>query len=309
MSSRSIFITGASGFLGSGLLAKMVADNYTIMASRRFETNDWRCKEFSEHIKWVNADDPNFIQEVTDFNPDIIVHSAWSGVTAAERENWNLQLTNFKLLGDLITIAQKANVQKFIVLGSQAEYGKVEGKIDEAIPDNPGNAYAACKIAAKQLLKAFCEQNGITWYWLRVFSVFGPKESSNWFIPSIILNQLNKVDIDLTPGEQKYDYLYIEDFAAMIQRLLSSENSVSGIYNICSGKPVALKGLAEGIKDAVGSGAKLNFGALPYRAGQPMLIEGDNTKFNSTFGATQLTNLGEAIKNTVAYYRATLPNS
>ncbi|EHQ27733.1 NAD-dependent epimerase/dehydratase family protein [Mucilaginibacter paludis] len=304
MSDTKVFITGGAGFLGSAIIAKLIEGDFKILASRRTQTNLWRCKDFNTAVTWIDTEESTFTQRVIDFQPDIILHSAWNGVTSQDREDWNLQLQNFEFLRTLLQIVKKTKPKKFILLGSQAEYGNIKKRVAETDEVAANSAYAICKLTSQQIVKTFCEQNHINWYWLRVFSVFGPKEDNKWFIPTIIMNHLNELDCNLTYCEQQYDYLYIDDFAAMILRIFTSENSESGIYNICSSKAVPLKNIVDLISQFSGNKSKLNFGVLPYRKDQSMLIEGDNSKFNNTFGKVQTIALSEAIKKTINYYNS-----
>jgi nucleoside-diphosphate-sugar epimerase len=303
MDRQKVFITGGSGFLGSAIVAHLVKLNYSVMATKRPGTNLFRCKDFYDKVTWVDTDNPNYKDEVVAFAPSVIIHAAWSGVTSKERLDWAKQLQNFDLLANLLEIAQSVNPQKFIVLGSQAEYGVINAMVDEGHSTEPQDAYATCKLAMQNIIKTFCNQHSINWYWLRVFSVFGPGEADNWFLPWVIINQLNNNDTDLTLCEQQYDYLYINDFAGMIITIVKSLGATSGVYNICSGKPRALKTIVEGIKDVIGGTGKINFGAIPYRQGQSMQISGNNSKYNVTFGETIQTDFSLALMQTISYYK------
>lgn len=303
MDKSKVFITGATGFLGAAILADLLKKGYEVLAAKRSTSNTYRCESFLSKINWVDTDDAQYTNKVINFNPAVILHAAWNGVAAKDRTNWQQQLQNFSLISDLLIIAQQVNIKKIIVLGSQAEYGNIDTKVDESFPDKGLDAYASCKRSVKTIIKSFCQQNNIDWYWLRVFSVFGPGEEQNWFIPWVIINQLKGVDSNLTPCEQLYDYLFIEDFTAMITQIISSAKSASGIYNICSGNPVTLKEVAESIHEQVGYNAKLNFGAISYRPNQSMYIAGDNSKYERIFGKVANLGLQEGLQKTIKHYK------
>lgn len=302
MGKGRVFITGGTGFLGSAIIRQLLQSNYEVMALRRQNSDMFRSKAYHDQVNWVNSDEHNYRNEVIKFDPEYVVHAAWVGVTAKERSDWSLQLKNFELLNDVLQICKHAAVKKIVVLGSQAEYGVINTKVDESAPAEGTDAYATCKLASQNILKAFCTSTDIDWYWLRVFSVFGPGEAQNWFIPWVIKNQLNNIDLDLTACEQKYDYLYIDDFAKMIGNIVSSDKKVSGVYNICSGSAVALKNIVELIRHNIGGKSNVNYGAIAYRKDQSMEISGDNSKYNANFAHIELTELSLAIKQTIEYY-------
>jgi nucleoside-diphosphate-sugar epimerase len=199
-------------------------------------------------------------------------------------------------------IAEKCKVRKFICLGSQAEYGFFSSPVDEQTEPIPTTAYGAVKIACCQLLRTFCEQQKIEWYWLRLFSFFGEGEGDNWLIPSIMKKMIKNEQVDLTEGLQRYAFLYAGDLHVVINKIMKCEGN-EGIYNISSDKAITLRNLIERIKESLGSTSKLNFGAIPYRVNQPMLIQGDSRKFINEIGSFDITPFEEALGRTIVYYQ------
>lgn len=196
---------------------------------------------------------------------------------------------------------RKCKAGEVYFLGSQAEYGFIEGKVTEDYPANPTSAYGAVKLASLQILRTFCTSKNIKWQWLRVFSLFGEKQDKNWLIPSVIENMQSSTWMDFTAAEQSYAYLYIEDFANVIHQLVV-KNVASGIYNISSNTAYKLKILIEKIRNILNEEFVLNFGAIPYRAAQSMHIEGDIAKIEKQIGEIRFTDFNVALLNTINYY-------
>ena len=219
MQSTKIFITGISGFLGSQIAKTFLNNGQKIIATKRSDSNLWRCEEFIHDIIWINTYDENWDLKIIELKPEIIIHSAWSGVSASDRDNWEVQLSNINFTLTLLQIAKNCEVKKFIGFGSQAEYGNFSGIIDENYTLKPNSAYASSKIAVSQIINDFCSINCINWYWFRLFSFFGELESNNWFIPTLIDKIRKEQKMDMTPGEQKYAYMYVEDLANLIKLL------------------------------------------------------------------------------------------
>lgn len=299
-----ILITGITGFLGCHLGKLLCENNYQVIATRRSNSSLKNCTEFQEQIKWIYIDDDNWKDIITGYQPAIIIHAAWIGVAAAERDDWELQTKNLSFLQDLLFIARQSGTQKIIGLGSQAEYGFIDTIVVESHPLKPTTAYGAVKIISAQLLKDFCVKHTIQWYWLRVFSVFGEKESTKWLLPNVIktiaAKQVKKMSF--SPGDQQYAYLYIKDFANAIKNIVINKGNNSGIYNVSSSRPLPLKHIISFIKDIIDPAFVLEFGALPYRQNQSMLIAGDVTLFNKVFGSVAQTSLEESINNTINFY-------
>lgn len=299
----TVLLTGATGFLGAHIAAQLLEKHgCKLIALKRRSSDVWRCKEFVHKIIWIDLDDDDWQQQVAGHSVKIIIHSAWSGVAAGDRLAWTSQLGNLNLLMQLLELGKSIGIEKFIGLGSQAEYGTFSGVINEEAPANPNTAYGTIKHMASQLVRNFCADVGISWYWLRLFPLFGEQEDANWLLPSVIKNIANGKPMDLTPGMQRYAYLYVKDFAAMLMTIADAENAPSGIFNISSSQPVTLKHLLEKIRDSINPSVSLNFGALPYRSYQTMHMEGNMSKFRQVFGEPVIGSFDQNIANTVAYF-------
>jgi nucleoside-diphosphate-sugar epimerase len=297
---KRVLITGVSGFLGSQIAQELFYNGFELIALKRNASDLSRCHEFSVNANWVNFSE-NWERKVIELNPQIIIHSAWEGVGATERDNWQIQTNNLQFTLKLLSIAKEVNIEKFISFGSQAEYGYFSGVIDENYVLQPKSAYGLSKYLCSQTIKVFCEQNNIDWYWLRLFSFFGEKEASNWFIPSLIKNISENKPMDMTPGEQRYAYMYIGDLAEIICNLIKS-NASSGIYNLSSKNSVSLKEIVEKIINIIKPlKSQVNFGAIPYRHNQPMLIQGDVSKLEGEIGEFNETSFDNNLKKVVEY--------
>lgn len=299
-----VFLTGTSGFLGAYIAEELIkAESVEILALKRSSSSLWRCDNFINRIDWINSDIPEWEKKVTDFAPDVIIHSAWSGVAADDRLDWKSQIQNLDILFKLLEIAKEAKSSKFIALGSQAEYGTFSGNIAESAIPHPNTAYGTVKLMSCNLVESYCTENGINWFWLRLFPLFGPKEGLQWLLPSLIKSIYEGKEMNLTPGLQRYAYLYVEDFSKFVTKIVfESRSSISGIYNISSTNTISLKELVEKIRNKINPSVKLNFGALPYRPYQSMHIEGDITKYKSIFGDISFSDFDDKILTTINYF-------
>lgn len=299
-----ILITGITGFLGCHLGQLIVSGNYRVVATRRSNSNLKNCLEFQEQVKWVNIEEDDWKEQIIDLKPTIVVHAAWLGVAASDRDDWELQSKNIAFLQNLLYIAQKSQTTKVIGLGSQAEYGFIETLVDESHSLKPVSAYGAVKVVCAHLMKAFCVEQKIHWYWLRVFAVFGEKEGEGWLIPKVIKTIAAKQtsSMPFSPGEQKYAYLYIRDLAIAVKKVLDYIPDQSGIYNMSADNPLPLKEIIIMIRDTMAPGFGLEFGALSYRQNQSMMIGGNMSLFKSVFGNLHTTTLEESIRNTIQFY-------
>ena len=280
-----ILLTGATGFLGSHIAESLYASGFELLLTRRKSSVLDKCITFAKNVDWIFTEDDNWIDKAIEFKPDILIHAAWNGVENNKRDDWEVQLSNIDFQYQLLKITKGANVKKVISLGSQAEYGQFNEKVTEEYKVNPIGSYAVVKLACLEYLKSFCTDNLNEWYWLRVFSVIGKNDNPNWLIPSVI-NKLNKYEaIDLTLGDQCYDYMYVNDFCDRLLKVIYSTKNKSGVYNVCTGKPTKINELLVVIANRLNKPLELlKFGALSYRPNQTMLMIGDSAKFDAEFG-------------------------
>ena len=289
-----IFVTGGTGFIGSHLVRELLADGQEVTMLRREKSSLTRCVDFEKQVAWVIQDQPDWAQQVIDQKPDVILHAAWAGVTAAERADWKLQAANLALFADLLQIADHVKLKHFVTFGSQAEYGPINGRVDETHPCRPETAYGATKLACLALLEGFARQKGMAYAWLRLFSIYGPGEGDSWFIPNLIRQMRLGQSPQLSGCEQRYDYLHVRDLAMGVLAVLRHPEK-SGVFNLSSNASLPLKQVVQLVKEYTGCQAEPMFGALPYRPGQSMHLEGDSTRFNQAFAFKPQINLNDGL--------------
>jgi nucleoside-diphosphate-sugar epimerase len=277
-----IFVTGGTGFIGSHLIRALMADGHEVLALRRKTSNLSGCADFEKQVTWVNQDSSVWTLSVIEEKPVVIIHAAWGGVTAAERADWKLQTTNLTLFADLLQISANVDLTQFIAFGSQAEYGPINGRINEEHPCRPDTAYGTAKLAALALLEGFAREKKLAYVWLRLFSIYGPGERESWFIPNLIRQLRLGQSPQLSGCEQQYDYLHVHDLAAALLVVLRHPKE-SGVFNLSSNASLPLKQVVQLIKEYTGCHTEPAFGALPYRPGQSMCMEGDSSRFYQTF--------------------------
>jgi UDP-glucose 4-epimerase len=301
MTKKYILITGITGFLGSHIAENLI-NNYNVIGLKRKNSNVSRCEEYKDKVIWIDIDGENdYIKELANYFIDTIIHGAWIGVDSIERDDWSIQAKNIQLLIELLQVAKNTAIKKFIFLGSQAEYGNINGVVSEVEQSEALNAYGSVKLACLEILKTFSKNHNINWIWLRLFSLFGEKENENWLLPSLIEKIKTESEMDFTLGEQKYAYLYVKDFALIIDKIVALEIK-SGIYNVSSDIVRSIRSIVEEIRDRINPKFQLNFGALKYRDNQSMHMQGSINKLNGQIGKLEFTDFSIAIENTIKYY-------
>ena len=300
-----VFLTGASGFVGSRVLRELAADRGAeVAALLREPESAWRIRDLLPKVRVVRAaleDGPALETALADFRPTHLVHLAWNGVLGRNRNDAAQHLNVFHSLR-LLELALAAGTRHFVGLGSQAEYGPCEARIDESTPTQPTTMYGAAKLAASILAARLCELAGARFAWLRLFSSYGPQDDPEWLIPYLALKLLHRERPAVTAAEQRWDYLYVEDAAAAVAAVARSPQA-AGIFNLGSGTAPRLRDIIESVRDAIDPGLQVGFGEIPYRPDQVMHLEADIARIERAAAWRPKVELAEGIRRTVDWYR------
>lgn len=298
---NKVVITGISGFIGSNISEYLLSQNFKVYAIIRENSNLKKLEGFDSKITFFQIEDTDLNLKLTALGEFSLIHCAWNGVGSDLRNNWQIQIENILFFAKLLTSLESSKIKKLIFLGSQAEYGKLHCQVSEYSPLELNSPYGIAKNTCRSMLELFASEKKINWVWLRVFSIFGPKEDHKWLIPSLIQKIKNGDRIELTKGEQVYSYMYVKDFARIIYLILANKIE-SGIYNIANSETILLKDFVIMLRDKINKDAKLIFGALPYRENQSMIISSNISKIINQIGDFDFTEISSAIDETIYYY-------
>lgn len=284
MTQGSILITGAGGFVGAATVRAALAYGLRVMALVR-SAGAARLAGLSGDLS-VHAVDLSDNAAVDDLlahlRPEVVVHSAWEGVGGPLRAG-EIQLENIRTTVALADAAIAAGARRFVGIGSQAEYGRYDRRITESDLPQPTMLYGAAKLAACHLAQQRTREAGISFAWLRLFSVYGPGDNPNWLIPSVAASLARGVAPKCTLGTQTWDYLHIDDVASGTLAAAVTD-SARGIFNLSSGTSVAVRAIVERLRDLAAPGLALKFGEIAFGPDQIMHLEGDNSLLRDATG-------------------------
>jgi nucleoside-diphosphate-sugar epimerase len=279
-----IFVTGASGFVGSAVADLAAREGHQVTALVRNPSSP-RAVSLAGRCDIAVADLSNrdAVRTVlSEACPDYVIHSAWEGVGGPDRAG-DIQLDNIRTTVDLLDSAIAAGAHRFIGIGSQAEYGRHDRRIDEHAATEPFLLYGAAKLSACHLTRQRAAEAGMGFAWLRLFSPYGPGDNPNWLIPSVAAQIIAGQAPRTSAGTQKWDYLHIADCAEGILAAAVTE-SAQGVFNLSSGRAVTVRSIVERLRDLACPGLPLTFGDIPFSPNQIMHLEGDCSRLTAATG-------------------------
>ena len=260
----NIIVTGATSFIGVHLINELLDKECIIYAIVRPNSINIQRLPKSDKLKIIELDMTDY-ERLTQFveNADVFYHFAWEGVRAPHRDDEDLQKNNYDCSVNAMKVAVKLGVKLFIGSGSQAEYGKTIGKVDESYECKPITEYGKYKYKAYLELNKIAQINNICFIWTRIFSVYGKYDYNGTLIMSCLDKMLKNETIKMTECTQSWDYIYVGDIAEALAKLLEVKVE-SGVYNIASGNSKQLKYYVEELKKLLKSDSVIEYGAIPY---------------------------------------------
>ena len=271
---RTVLITGASGFIGSHLVAACRDRGWYVIGLDRNSPRSFSGYQAHEHIlHQVNPGQP-LPAVLADRSIDAAALLAWpiDPVTYLDSpDNLGALSSTLGIAGALLS----GGCRTLVATGTCAEYTDPMGteRIDETHSLRPTTLYAACKVAVQTVLFQLCQSHSAVCTWARLFNTFGTGEPATRLLPSIVRALASGGTFSAGSGVQVRDYLHVEDIASALALCL--EGGLPGAVNICSGRGIRLADLMACAATACGGAERVNLGAKPDRTWDPPLLVGD----------------------------------
>lgn len=303
MEIKSAVVNGSLGTIGLALVKRLLEQGVERVYAIAYP-GDPRIEKIPKQAVTVLCD-MREIAQVKDLilEPvDAFFHLAWMGAIGDGRNDMLLQTQNIRCAIEAAMVAKELGCRVYVGVGSQAEHGRIEGKVTATASCFPVNGYGMAKLCAGQMTRVVCGQLGIRHEWARVLSVFGANDGPLSVI-SILLDKLTKGEKPLlTAGEQLWDYIYADDAADAL--ICMAKNGEDGkIYPVGSGQARPLHEYFEIIRDAIDPKLPLGIGELPYPPKQVMHLEADISELQSDTGFMPKISFEDAAKIVVQQYQ------
>jgi nucleoside-diphosphate-sugar epimerase len=298
-------VTGASGHLGSYLIERLLLEGADVVALVRPDGNVWRLADVIDRVTLVRGDLSDIsgaASTISQARPEVVFHLAWQGVTSAFKDDPEQITRNVSGSLELFDLVGKAGCHTWVGIGSQAEYGLHDEVLTEETPVQPVTAYGVGKLCVGLLTKKLCELSDIRYVWLRLLATYGPKDDARHLIPSVIRSLLAGERPSLTPAEQLWDYLYVEDAADAIYRAAVTERA-QGVFNLGSGEAHSVRSIIERIRDMIDPSLPLGIGDVPYPSDQVMKLQTSIERLRNATGWTPEVGIDEGLRRTVEWYK------
>ena len=265
-----ILVTGANGYLGSGIVEAILNSGNEVVATD-FKVN--RVDDRAEK-KICNIFEMENPYEYFG-KPDALLHLAWrDGFVHYSDAHIDDLPAHFSFIKKMV----EAGCKHIAAMGSMHEVGFFEGSINENTPCHPTTPYGISKNALRDLTDMLCKQNNCVFQWMRGYYIVGnSKFGSSIFSKITAAVEAGKKEFPFTLGQNQYDFIDYQDFCVQVAAVVSQQQE-QGIINICSGRPEKLADRVERFIKENNYDIKLQYGAFPDRPYDSKAIWGDNKK-------------------------------
>jgi nucleoside-diphosphate-sugar epimerase len=204
-------VTGAGGFVGAHLAARLAADGWDVVATVRPGGSADRLRGLAVDVLPVDLTDPAAVAAtVSAARPDVAFHlaAARARATAAERAATAAVNT---ASGLHLVEALPATCRAVVRLGSSTEYAESPHPMAEDAPLRPRGFFGATKAAGSLLLAAAAAERGVRAVVLRAFQVYGPHDQPVRLVPTVLRAAASGDVVPLTQAGQRRDWVHVDD--------------------------------------------------------------------------------------------------
>ncbi len=315
---KTVFLTGAAGFIGSNFLHYMFEKypeyNFIVLDALTYAGFLENIPDYIQqsnryqffHGSVINAELVDQLMAQADY----VVHFAAETHVARSIED-DYVFFETDVMGTRAMMASlvkyKSKIERFIHISTSEVYGTAQYEpMDETHPLNPRSPYAAAKAAADRLVYAYWCTYDVPAVIVRPFNNYGPRQHPEKMIPHFIISAIEGKPLTIHGnGAQKRDWIHTHDVCEALDGLLHAENFAeikNQEINIGTGKAVSVIDIANHILQYFNLNKEAHLTSTTERPGQVACHIGSIDKIYNLIGWKPKIDISDGLKNTISWY-------
>lgn len=295
---NSILIIGGTGFIGYHLAKNFLKKKWKVTSISNHKPKKIR---YLKKVKYIVCDisKKKSLQNTIKQEFNYVINSGGYVDHSNKKKTY---LSHYIGVKNLSNLFKKKKLKLFIQLGSGGEYGKSRSPQVEYFKKLKLKNYYKAKLLATTHLLKFYKKYKFPAVILRLYQVYGPQQDINRIIPITVFSCLKNKKFKCTTGNQKRDFIHVDDVVAAINKTIRAKNIAGNIFNIGFGRATKLKNVILKINIMIGAGKPL-FGAIGLKEGEQMEVYPSIQKAKKLIGWYPKISFLEGIKKTIKYYK------
>lgn len=303
-------VTGGAGFIGSHLCEALLAHGRRVIVLDDLSSGSRsNLAPVAEGVHFIQADVRNLLdhadglREVTEIYHLASLISSQDSLRDPDRY---LDVNLHGLLRVIDLAVMLGGAPKIVFASSSTVYGNADRPLrSESDPLQPETVYAATKAMGEHLLRIYGESHGVQSVSLRLFNVYGPRQSPDHAYANVACKFAYAAARGgpawvVGSGEQKRDFVYVTDVVDVMLAL--AEASAASVYNIGTGLSTSISDLLDlALSAGDRSGVEVHR-AEPW-PNDIYDIQADLTRLRDEKGSVAFTPLADGIRETVRIFR------
>jgi len=303
-----ILVTGATGFIGSHLVPRLVERGCDVYSLERYVTGRYVLGQRRE-VKTVFGDLTEYFtvkRILHEVQPDVVIHLASVSPVAYSYDHPHEVIeTNF--LGT-VNLAESClhevpHFKQFLFASTSETYGNGPTPKTEETHQNPNSPYGVSKLACEKYLLYMRDAYGFPVTLLRNFNTYGRKDNTHFVVERTIVQMLQGTTIRLGDPTPVRDFEYVDDHVNSYLTCLDRPEANGEVFNFCTGRGVSIKQIAELIGEITDFKSEIIWHTIPARPLDIKELVGDYSKAKRLLGWEPRFSLEEGLRLTIDFWR------
>jgi nucleoside-diphosphate-sugar epimerase len=312
MRGMRILVTGATGFVGSRLIEKLVEQGgHDLYALQRYVTGRYVLGA-EQGVRTVFCDLRDHFavrSAVHEVQPEIVIHLAAVSPVSYSYDHPN-EVLDTNLTGTVnlaeACLREVPHFRQFLFASTSETFGNGPVPKVEDTPQSPNSPYSVSKHAAEKYVLYMYDAYKFPTTVLRPFNTYGRRDNTHFLVERTLVQMLKGDVVKLGDPTPERDLLYIEDHVDAYLSCLDQPKAIGEAFNFATGERVTVRALTEKMRELTDFRGQILWETIPRRPLDIHVLYGDATKAKSVLGWKFRISLEEGLRRTIQFWRKKL---